>query len=102
MRDNPNQRAIAWPIRILIHLYAMSQSGYVRVTERDLVRQWENLARSIRTHLLYLQERGLVELSAVSAENCFVRLTTRGIDYVEAGIREAEAPPPVPNEEPHD
>jgi hypothetical protein len=73
----------------------MRQSGYLRVTERDLVRQWENLASSIRTHLAYLAERGFVQLSAVSPENCFARLTDAGIAYVEAGIHEAEAVPPT-------
>ncbi len=80
-----------WPLRILVHLYDMRQSGYLRVTEKDLVRQWENLSSSIRVHLTYLEERGLVALHVVNKENCFVHLTDRGIAFVDAGIREASA-----------
>jgi hypothetical protein len=89
MMANAPVSRIAWPVRILVHPYDMRRSGYVRVTERDLVRQWENLASSIRTHLTYLAGRGFVELSAVSRENCFVRLTDAGIAHVEAGLRDA-------------
>jgi hypothetical protein len=90
--QQPNQNAptVAWPVKILIHLYEMRGSGFVRVTERDLVRQWENLNKSMRVHLTYLAERGMVELSGVSPENCFVRLTDRGVAFVESGVRVAE------------
>lgn len=94
MSVNESAERVPWPVRILIHLYTMRQSGYIRVTERDLVRQWENLASSMRTHLTYLSERGLVDLSAVTTENCFVRLTEAGIGYVEAGIQAADSPSP--------
>lgn len=78
---------IAWPIKVLIYLHQLRASGYVRITERDLLRQWENLRSSIRVHLTWLERRGLVELSAVSPENCFVRLTEAGIAFVEEGAR---------------
>ena len=96
MQDyQPDQNAptVPWPVRILIHLYEMRGSGYVRVTERDLVRQWENLNKSMRVHLTYLAERGMVELSAVSPENCYVRLTDRGVAFVESGVQTAEQMP---------
>jgi len=80
---------ISWPIKIVIHLHEMRQSGYVRVTEKDLVRQWENLSSSIRTHLTFLEARGMVELSAVKPENCYVRLTDAGIAFVQEGARRA-------------
>jgi DNA-binding MarR family transcriptional regulator len=81
---------IEWPVKILIHMYGMQQAGYIRVTERDLVRQFENLRSSIRIHLTRLEKQGMVELSAVSAENCFVRLTADGQAFVEEGMRRAE------------
>lgn len=80
---------ISWPIKILIHLHDMRASGYVRVTERDLVRQWENLKSSMRSHLTFLEARGMVELSGVSPENCFVRLTDAGLAFIRAGARMA-------------
>lgn len=78
---------ISWPIKILIHLHDLRASGYVRVTERDLLRQWENLRSSIRTHLTFLESRGLVELSMVTPENCFVRLTEAGVAFIHEGAR---------------
>ena len=93
MQEQPQSQKVAtvpWPIQILVHLYEMRGSGYVRVTERDLIRQWENLNKSMRVHLTYLAERGMVELSAVTAENCYVRLTDRGIAFVESGVQAAE------------
>ena len=86
---------IEWPVKILIHIYGMHRAGYVRVTERDLIRQFENLRSSIRTHLTRLQGQGLVVLSGVSAENCFVALSTDGEAFVEEGVRRAEAEEPV-------
>ncbi len=83
---------ISWPIKILIHLYDMRASGYVRVTERDLVRQWENLGTSIRTHLGFLEARGMVELSSVTEKNCYVRLTDDGVAFVQEGQRLAASP----------
>jgi hypothetical protein len=91
MSESSSGRGVSWPIRILIHLYRLRATGYVRVTEKDLVRQWENLSTSIRTHLAYLQKRGLVDLTIVNQEMCFVRLTPAGISFVETGVREAEA-----------
>jgi hypothetical protein len=89
-QPNQNAPAVPWPVRILIHLYELRGSGYIRVTERDLVRQWENLNKSMRVHLTYLADRGMVELSAVTPDNCFVRLTDRGAAFVESGVKEAE------------
>jgi hypothetical protein len=80
---------IPWPVRIMIHLYKMRTGGYVRVTERDLIRQWENLSTSMRTHLTFLASRGMVELSNVTPENCYVRLTEQGISFVEDGAQQA-------------
>jgi hypothetical protein len=100
MSENSVPRGISWPIRILIHLYGLRATGYVRVTEKDLVRQWENLSSSIRTHLTYLQKRRLVELTIVNQEMCFVRLTPSGIAFVETGVREAEALDNHPTEDP--
>ena len=91
MSENSVPRGISWPIRILIHLYKLRATGYMRVTEKDLVRQWENLSTSIRTHLTYLQKRGLVNLTVIGQEMCFVRLTASGVAFVETGVREAEA-----------
>jgi hypothetical protein len=99
MSKSKQQRAVPWPVRILIHVYQLRASGYVRVTERDLVRQWENLNKSMRTHLTYLQDRGFVELSALTPDNCYVRLTDAGAAFVEAGIAEAASSPPQPNGE---
>jgi DNA-binding MarR family transcriptional regulator len=82
---------VSWPIRILIYLHDMRSSGYIRVTERDLVRQWENLNSSIRAHLTFLESRGLVELSTVSQANCFVRLTDAGIAFIQEGARLASS-----------
>lgn len=90
---------ISWPIKILIHLQNMRSAGYVRVTERDLVRQWENLSTSIRTHLSFLQSRGMVELSAVTQKNCYVRLTDAGIAYVLEGERLAASQGEATNDE---
>ena len=89
---------ISWPIKILIHLQDMRSAGYVRVTERDLVRQWENLRTSIRTHLSFLQARGMVELSAVTQRNCYIRLTDAGIAFVQEGERLAEVPGEATND----
>jgi|GEM_PF-6332256 len=93
MHEQPESQqtpTVPWPIRILVHLYELRGSGYVRVTERDLIRQWENLNKSMRVHLTYLADRGMVELSALTAENCYVRLTERGIAFVESGVQAAE------------
>src|SRR5258708_38654145 len=91
MSESSSGRGVSWPIRILIHLYRLRATGYVRVTEKDLIRQWENLSTSIRTHLTYLEERGLVELTIANKESCFVQITDRGIAFVEAGIRESQS-----------
>jgi hypothetical protein len=90
MSEAPASRGMSWPIRILIHLYHMRASGYLMVTERDLVRQWENLSTSIRTHLTYLQQRGFLDLKIMNQDTSFVRLTEAGIDFVESGVSEAE------------
>ena len=90
---------ISWPIKILIHLQDMRSAGYVRVTERDLVRQWENLSTSIRTHLSFLQARGMVELSAMTQQNCYVRLTDAGIAFVREGERLATSRDEVTKDE---
>jgi hypothetical protein len=93
MSDNSprSEATLTWPLRIVVHLYDLRLSGYLRVTEKDLIRQWENLSTSIRTHLTYLEERGFVELTIANKESCFVRLTERGIALVEAGIRESQS-----------
>lgn len=90
---------IPWPTKILIHLHDLRASGYVRVTERDLLRQWENLRSSIRTHLTFLEQRGLVELSTVTPENCFVRLTDAGIAFIREGARLAASSEESPSDE---
>ncbi|HEX5415233.1 MAG TPA: hypothetical protein VFZ25_06180 [Chloroflexota bacterium] len=89
-QPDQNPATVAWPVKILIYLYEMRGSGYVRVTERDLIRQWENLNKSMRVHLTYLAQRDMVKLSAVTPENCYVRLTERGVAFVESGMQEAE------------
>ncbi|MGH2457536.1 MAG: hypothetical protein ACRDIY_01570 [Chloroflexota bacterium] len=78
---------ISWPVKILLYLQEMRSAGYVRVTERDLVRQWENLSTSIRSHLSFLEARGMVELSAVTQHNCYIRLTDAGTAFIQEGER---------------
>ena len=90
---------IEWPVKILVHVYGMHQAGYIRVTERDLVRQFENLRTSMRTHLNRLERQGFIVLSGVSPEHCFVALSADGQSFVEEGMRRAEADESSPLDE---